>query len=81
MLVGPEGRSTAITWCRGEVRSDQISMWGGGGIGFPTIMITLEELGYDGYVTLHQAATPPTPTEEFARETARYLKSLAKFEG
>ena len=56
-------------------------MWGGGGIDFPTIMTTLEELGYDGYVTLHQAATPPTPTEEFARKTARYLKSLAKFEG
>jgi hypothetical protein len=28
----------------------------------------------------HQAATPPTSTVEFARETARYLKALATFE-
>ena len=79
-VVHPSGQSRAITWCRGEVRSDQVTMWGGEGIDFPTITATLEELGYDGYVTLHQAATPPTSTEEFARETARYLKALATFD-
>ena len=79
-VVHSGGQSRAITWCRGEVRSDQVSMWGGDGIGFPTIMATLEELEYDEYVTLHQAATPPTSTEEFARETARYLKALATFD-
>ena len=80
VVVRPSGQSTSITWCRGEVRSDQVSMWGGEGIDFPTIMATLEEIGYDGYVTLHQSAAPPTSTEEFARETARYLKALATFD-
>ena len=80
-IVRPGGRSTATTWCRGEVRSDQVSMWGGEGIDFPAIMAALEGLGYAGYVTLHQAATPPTSTEEFARETARCLKALATIEG
>ena len=45
-----------------------------GGLDFAPAMAALEESGYDGYVTLHQAATPPTSPEDFVRRTADYLK-------
>ena len=76
----PHGESVANTWKRGEVRFDQVTMWGGTGIDFPEIMDALQEIGYKGYVTLHQSATPPTIPEEFVKETARYLKGLATFD-
>lgn len=75
-----DGESVAKTWKRGEVRFDQVTMWGGTGIDFPEIMDTLQEIGYRGYVTLHQSATPPTTPQEFINETARYLKGLAKID-
>ena len=58
------------------MRFDQVTMWGGEGIDFPHIMAALKEIGYDGYVTLHQSATPPTPPEEFVARTAAYLRGL-----
>ena len=76
----PGGESVAETWKRGEVRFDQVTMWGGTGIDFPEIMDSLQEIGYDGYVTLHQSATPPTTPQEFIKETAAYLKGLAEFD-
>ena len=76
----PNGESAADTWSRGTVRFDQATMWGGEGIDFPHIMDALEGIGYDGYVTLHQSATPPTPPEEFVAKTADYLRGLADFE-
>ena len=76
----PDGESVAKTWKRGEVRFDQVTMWGGTGIHFPEIMDALQEIDYKGYVTLHQSATPPTTPEEFVKETARYLKGLAKID-
>ena len=76
----PDGESTANPWCRGEVRFDQVTMWGGEGIDFPHIMAALKDIGYDGYVTLHQSATPPTPPEEFVTKTADYLRGLTDFE-
>ena len=76
----PDGESVAKTWKRGEVRFDQVTMWGGTGIDFPEIMDTLQEIGYRGYVTLHQSATPPTTPQEFINGTARYLKGLAKID-
>ena len=76
----PNGESLADTWKRGKVRFDQVTMWGGTGINFLEIMDTLTKIGYEGYVTLHQSATPPATPEEFVKETARYLKGLAKFD-
>ena len=76
----PDGESTANPWCRGEVRFDQVTMWGGEGVDFPGIMAALKGIGYDGYVSLHQSATPPTPPEEFVARTADYLRGLADFE-
>jgi sugar phosphate isomerase/epimerase len=76
--LNPAGQSRNMTWCRGEVAFDQIPIWQSGGIDFPGIMWSLEAAGYDGYVTMHQASLN-TPQED-AERSARYLRSLARFE-
>ena len=66
------------TWCCGDVLFDQIPLWDKSGIDFPEIMATLQELGYTGYVTVHQAALT-TPRED-ADRSAQYLRSIGHFE-
>lgn len=79
LRISPEGESNGEAWSRGKFRFDQVPMWEDGGLDFVPAMETLEEAGYDGYVTLHQAATPPATTEEFVVETAKYLRGIATF--
>ncbi len=76
--IHPGGQSKTLTWCNGEVPFDQIPLWEPGGIDFPAIMRTLQEIGYDGYVTVHQASLG-TPQGD-AANSAHYLRSLARFE-
>ena len=75
--IHPGGQSKTLTWCNGEVPFDQIPLWESGGIDFAEIMQTLQEIGYDGYVTVHQASLG-TPRDD-AAGSARYLRSLARF--
>jgi len=79
LRLSPDGESHGEAWTRGKFRFDQVPMWEDGGLDFAPAMAVLEESGYDGYVTLHQAATPPATTEEFVVETAEYLRSVAAF--
>ena len=79
LRISPGGESHGEAWSRGKFRFDQVPMWEGGGLDFVPAMAALEEAGYDGYVTLHQAATPPATTEEFVVETAKYLRGIATF--
>ena len=76
--LDPAGQSVMKTWCRGDVPFDQIPLWDNGGIDFAGIMTALAELGYAGYVTVHQAALT-TPRED-ADRSARYLRSIGRFE-
>ena len=78
--LDPEGSDTLRTWRSGEVGVNHIPISAAGGIDFPTIMDTLVAIGYDGYVTVHQASTGSETPEETIRNSARYLKSLARFE-
>ena len=59
------GKDVMATWSRGDVRFDQIPIWDVGGIDFPLIFHALEQIGYNGYVTMHQAfaglTDPRTP--------------------
>lgn len=73
-----QGQQTLSTWCRGEVRFDLIPLWESGGIDFPRIIETLEEIGYAGYVTSHQAAL--IEPQLMITQTAQYLRSLVTFE-
>ena len=72
------GQSVMKTWCCGDVSFDQIPLWDNSGIDFPGIIAALEELGYMGYVTVHQAALF-TPQEDAGR-SAQYLRSIGHFE-
>jgi sugar phosphate isomerase/epimerase len=72
------GQSVMKTWCCGDVSFDQIPLWDDSGIDFPGIIAALEELGYTGYVTVHQAALF-TPQEDAGR-SAQYLRSIGHFE-
>jgi sugar phosphate isomerase/epimerase len=76
--LNPAGQSVMKTWCRGDVRFDQIPLWDDRGIDFPGILSALKELGYGGYVTVHQAALT-TPREDAAR-SVRYLRSIGHFD-
>lgn len=76
LKISNYGESIAHTWSRGKIRFDQVTMWGGQGIDFPLIMSILKETGYNGYLTLHQSATPPTPPKEFITKTSEYLIGL-----
>jgi sugar phosphate isomerase/epimerase len=78
--LGPDGKDVMKTWCQGDVPFDQIPVWAPDGIDFARIMAGLEELGYTGYVTIHQASAGLGGAAEAARETTRFLRSLAAFE-
>lgn len=75
--LDPAGASVLRTWCRGEVRFEQIPLWDARGIDFPLILDTLAAIGYDGYVTVHQAGLN-TPQVDGA-ESARYLRGIGQF--
>jgi sugar phosphate isomerase/epimerase len=79
--LDPAGKDTLSTWSRGEVGVEHVPISAQGGIDFPVIMDTLESIGYDGYVTVHQASTGGETPEETIRNSARYLKSLISFDG
>ena len=75
------GDTTVETWIAGRVEFDQVPIWDGRGIDFPHVMDALSEIGYEGYVTVHQASAggPGGPAMAIT-ENARYLRSIGDFE-
>ena len=55
-VLTADGPDALETWCRGEVRFRQIPLWGEGAFSFPPLMDALRSVGYEGYVTVHQAS-------------------------
>ena len=64
------------TWCRGRVALDLLPIHAEGGIDFSPILAALEKVGYDGPITVHQAAGDDSTPHEAAQLTARFLKDL-----
>jgi sugar phosphate isomerase/epimerase len=79
-LLHPDGRAGLETWTRGSVRYDHIPLHDPRGIDFPAVFAGLARIGYDGYVTVHQALAEIMPPPEAARVSAEYLRTLAAFE-
>ena len=75
-----EGRDALETWIRGRVPFDPIPLQDLRGIDFPQIFEGLKAIGYDGYVTVHQAFADILTPQEAARQSAEYLRSIAAFE-
>ena len=74
------GIDTIDTWARGGVAFNQIPMWQSGGVDFPLIIDVLNDIGYSGYVTVHQAFGGICGAEQAIVNSARYLRSIGEFE-
>ena len=70
----PEGKTRLLTWIQGEVPHDPIRLQDEGGIDFPLVFSSLEAIGYDGYVTVHQAFREIMEPEDAAEQSYAYLK-------
>jgi sugar phosphate isomerase/epimerase len=77
--VHPQGADSMGTWCRGAVPFDHVPMWEPG-LPFDAILAALADVGYDGYVTVHQAFASLSGPAEAAARTADYLRSIAPFD-
>ena len=77
--VHPQGADSMGTWCRGAVPFDHVPMWEPG-LPFGVILAALADVGYDGYVTVHQAFASLSGPAEAAARTADYLRSIAPFD-
>ena len=70
----PEGKTRLLTWIQGEVPHDPIRLQDEGGIDFPLVFSSLEAIGYDGYVTVHQAFREIMEPEDAVEQSYAYLK-------
>ncbi len=74
--LDPAGPAELETWCLGLRRFRHIPIWEPGGVDFPAVAAALRQVGYDGFVTIHQAYAELMEPREAAVQTASYLRSL-----
>jgi sugar phosphate isomerase/epimerase len=77
----PDGTAQVETWKKGLVRLEHIGVWESGGVNAEEMFAGLHEVGYQGYVTVHQAFGDVMPVEEAVRRSYEYLKPLASGAG
>jgi len=72
------GPASLPTCCRGEVRFRHLDLWSMDGIDWPIVVRGLEQIGYHGFVTIHQAQGIETTetARQFARHCAEFLRGL-----
>ena len=76
----PKGKVLAQTWINGHTPYDPIRLQDQNGIDFPLVFQGLKEIGYHGYITVHQAFADIMTPENAARQSFDYLTQLADFE-
>lgn len=74
----PGGEATINTWTRGKVELDHIGLWEPGGVDSADVFRGLHEIGYRGYVTVHQAFAGIMPIETAVKRSANYLRPLVQ---
>ena len=74
--LAPAGETSSVTWCCGEVHYDLVPMWEPGDIDFAAVIDRLRDVGYDGYVTVHQAFAGHNGAADGAGRSAAYLHSV-----
>lgn len=79
-IQSPDGDSRLTTWVRGVVAYTQIRLQDAGGIDFEAVFRGLSEIGYDGYVTVHQAFAKIMTPEDAGQQSYDYLTQIADFE-
>ena len=74
----PGGEAAINTWTRGRVELDHIGLWEKGGVDFVDVFRGLHEIGYRGYVTVHQAFAGIMPIETAVKRSADSLRPLIR---
>jgi len=77
--LDPQGPAELETWCLGVRRFHHIPIWEPGGVDFPAVIEGLRMIGYDGFVTVHQAYAELMGPREAAARSAEYLRSFGGF--
>ncbi len=72
----PDGVTDITTWKKGPVPVDHIGVWEPGGIDVDAVFDAMHEVGYEGYLTIHQAFGDVMPVEEAVRKSYEHLKPL-----
>lgn len=75
-LDNPEGKAHIETWVRGMFYFDHIPLHDPRGVDWREVFDALEAVGYDGYVTVHQALAEIMTPAEAAQVSADFLRSL-----
>jgi len=78
--LSSQGTSVMKTWAMSDVGFDQIPIWERGGIDLVPVFEALGRTGYDGSVTVHQASAALGGGAQAARESSRFLRTLADFD-
>ncbi len=78
--IDPAGPVELETYCLGPRRFRHIPIWEPGGVNFDDVMAGLNEVGYDGMFTIHQAFAELMGPREAAVESANYLRKFECFE-
>ncbi|HEV8003719.1 MAG TPA: sugar phosphate isomerase/epimerase [Planctomycetaceae bacterium] len=74
--LDPQGPAALETWCLGERCFHHIPLWEPGGVDFSEVMRGLQAIGYEGFVTVHQAYAELMGPREATAKSATYLRSL-----
>ena len=72
----PDGETPVTTWKKGPVPVDHIGVWESGGVDVDAVFDAMHEVGYEGYLTVHQAFGNIMPVEEAVRRSFEHLKPL-----
>ena len=74
----PGAETTVSTWTRGHVALDHIGIWEQGGVDFGEVFRGLHEIGFRGYVTVHQAFEGVMPIQTAVERSAMYLRTFER---
>jgi len=74
--ISPDGKSTVATWSKGPVKVDLIGSWEQGGVDYPKVFRTLNDIGYKGYVTAFAAFSSFATPQDAAKKSYEHLKPL-----
>lgn len=78
--IHPGGPDSITTWRTGKVNLEHIPIWRKEGINFEDVISDLDQTGYQGYVTVHQAFGGLIEPAKAAKKSASYLKSISTFD-
>ncbi len=78
--ANPQGTDGLDTWTAGTFRFDHIPLHDPGGIDWQRVFDGLTAVGYEGYVTVHQALAEIMEPPEAAKVSAEFLRSVGRFE-